>query len=82
MLSGVTQSVGFLLRRCVEDEVAGECDEHAIGGEESQPVVARLRNEEPVERVVSGELGEVTDALGVLRSTAPPGCQGAATSSP
>ena len=60
----------LLLQRRVEDEAAAEAQEHAVGGEELQASLARLRNEEPIERVMSGEFGELPNAFSVLRREA------------
>lgn len=65
----VAHSDGQLARR-VDDEVTAEAQEHAVGSEELQPRLARLRDEEPVERVMSGELGVLANALSVLRRDA------------
>jgi hypothetical protein len=58
------------LARCVDDEVAAEPEQDAVGGEELQPSLAGLGDEEPIEWVVLGELGKLANAFGVLRRDA------------
>ena len=61
------------LERCVDDEVAVEPEQDAVGGEELQSSLAGLGDEEPIERVMVGELGKLANAFGVLRRDAQQG---------
>jgi hypothetical protein len=43
-----------------------QVQQNVVGGEQLQPCAGRLRDDEAVERVMSCELGEVADALGMF----------------
>jgi hypothetical protein len=68
--NGTRGRLSSSLQCCVNDEVMAEAQEHSVGGKKLQSSIARLGDEEPVERVMLGELRKLAKGFGVLRCDA------------